>query len=293
MFNSVRKYVFENLFPSYNDYFNYRNNNGAYGQHQLLRKGIVCATSLYHLREHITLPNPITRSAWEHLCADYALLGDVVNVSKHKHITNHTPQISDSKQLDECIYSVIFEDEKGEYYFNWMEVLVSLNNGQTKELSGVLYNVMNMVLDELKNLGIMETNNPQNWPWDMPISRGFAKTKSIPIEIIRGEDYQFMFKVFKYNYQSCELELDDCLDSKLIFTVRELPKSIPIDINMPAKNICIPFDVPLTEEQRVIYFEMEHDEERQDYCNKLIADSPEIQNSINTCIREFRNKEEK
>lgn len=85
MFNKFRDYFVQNVLQNYNAYFEERANNRLGENHQL-RLALQSAASLYHLREHLPDNLQQSRKEIQNQCTDYGLLGDLVNVSKHRKI---------------------------------------------------------------------------------------------------------------------------------------------------------------------------------------------------------------
>lgn len=122
------------------------------------KAAIEAATAAYHFREH--LPDRYKKSpgAIVALCSDYALLGDVVDASKHKILTRikPPPQITGADDIREQIVHTIYRDEAGEYYDLKKSIEITLKDGTARELFDVLTNVVNMWIDFLQATGISE-----------------------------------------------------------------------------------------------------------------------------------------
>ncbi len=87
MFDDVAALFHENVIVAYQEYIRARTSRVA-GRSQDLRLALSAAAALYHFREH--LPKNLRRSRveLEKACADYGLLGDIVNASKHGELTH-------------------------------------------------------------------------------------------------------------------------------------------------------------------------------------------------------------
>ena len=93
MFDDLAAYYYDNVVTEFVDYRD-ASKDGVAGRSRDLRKALVAATALFHLREHLPTPRLPTRAEVEQACPEYALLGDVVNAAKHKEITQKTQSIS-------------------------------------------------------------------------------------------------------------------------------------------------------------------------------------------------------
>lgn len=145
MFDNLTPYYHENVVSSYMAYRDI-NKDSAAGCSRDLREALTAANALFHLREH--LPNgTLSRRQAEDLCSDYALLGDVVNASKHKSLTGNTPHgaplVNDTASLGEQILLIEYEDDDGIYRYKEKTVVVNLVDGTKRNLFEVLTNVLN------------------------------------------------------------------------------------------------------------------------------------------------------
>jgi hypothetical protein len=127
MFEDTRKFFVEAVLPSYREYMEHLKSN-AWGESQLLRKGINAAISLCHLREH--LPSQLQRSRSELVqhCTDYGLICDITNVAKHQTITRYVPKLSSAGQIFERLTTTYYLDEHGEYTAPQLEVCLKLDD---------------------------------------------------------------------------------------------------------------------------------------------------------------------
>ncbi len=87
-------------------------------------------------------------------CADFALLGDVVNAAKHKLLRKGKPQIASADSIRELVVNTQFQDEQGEYSVASKSIDMALKDGTSRELFDVLTNVVNMWIDFLQAAGI-------------------------------------------------------------------------------------------------------------------------------------------
>ncbi len=114
MFDDLAAYFHENVVSSYVAYLEVRNNE-SFGISKNLRAVIIAATALFHLREHVPAPHKKSRSAVAKACPDYNILGDVVNVSKHRALDRGQPQFKTAEDVYEITVITQYEDENGPY----------------------------------------------------------------------------------------------------------------------------------------------------------------------------------
>lgn len=297
MFESEIKYIVENVYPSYNDYFDYRK-KGSWGQHQLLRRGINAAISLYHLREH--LPSNIRPSRKDLQCRElgYVILGDIANAAKHKKINQNDPKISDANQLFEVMTVTFYSDEQGEYTASQAETYLTLNDGTELDLADLLYSVMNMWRDILAELNILNLNKLNPISTDEPVSREKAKEKTAGMNIMQGQPYNFLFRHFRYNYQKGLKEPMDLTGRDVVFRVfkptNKITLGVILDNESLNKRLEFDFEISLSDEQAIEYAKIESDIERTTFARSILDSSPQLQVDlhvkINTCLMERNNE---
>ena len=162
MFDDLAAYYYENVVLPFVEF---RKLSGASssGQSQDLRSALVSASSLFHLREHlppaIRSGRTLKRSDVESLCPEYALLGDVVNASKHKTLTGGTPHgdpfITDANSLSEQILVIEYLDEEGSYRHVQKFVKIKLADGSEHNLLEVMTSVINFWERYLFSIGVL------------------------------------------------------------------------------------------------------------------------------------------
>ena len=159
MFDDLTAYYQENVVSSYIEYRDICN-DGVAGRSRDLRAALTAASALFHLREHLPTGS-LSRAAVERLCPDYALLGDVVNASKHKAPNSMTPHgaplITDAEKLGEQLIFIEYEDEAGAYRYVQKTVVVKLTDGSERDLLEILTNVINFWEGHMLTLGVLST----------------------------------------------------------------------------------------------------------------------------------------
>jgi len=113
------------------------------------KAAMAASSAAYHFREHLPDRYKKIHKAIVAVCPDFALLGDVVNASKHKRLTKGTPQIAGADSIKELVVYTHYRDEAGEYSDASKAIEITLKNGTTRELFDVLTNVVNMWIDFL------------------------------------------------------------------------------------------------------------------------------------------------
>ena len=141
MFDDLAAYFYENVVSSYREYCEIRS-SGSAGSSQDIRKAMVAASALFHLREHLPPQSTLTRTEVESLCADYGILGDIVNASKHGTISGASPHgaplIASASQLEELLVLTEYEDQAGKYFFAEKRVVAKQVNGIGRDVFEVL-----------------------------------------------------------------------------------------------------------------------------------------------------------
>jgi hypothetical protein len=119
-----------------------------------LKSAIEASIAAYHFREHLPDIYKNSRSEMEAICADYVLLGDVVDASKHKHLDRKNRRIDSSDNIREQVVYTRYRDEAGEYTDATKSIEITLRDGTRRELFDVLTNVINMWIQFLGTKGI-------------------------------------------------------------------------------------------------------------------------------------------
>jgi len=287
MFVNARKFYVENVLPSYQDFIKHRESND-WGENQLLRKGIVAATSLFHLREHIPTNIQPSKANLKSQYPDYGLIADIANVSKHHELTFDNPQISNASQIYESLRLIEFTDKQGEYVAPQLEVYVKLDNGTEIKLINILYNVMSIWCDVLDNLGIINQKPLEPLKNDFPISREEANKRRANLRIRQGEEYQWQLRMEKYNYNKRITESIDLTGKNFQFRIRELPENAPISIHITNPGIGVDFevdfDIPLSKGQTKHYISL-CGSEKVEFLKELVESTPDIKKELQSKIQ--------
>jgi hypothetical protein len=286
MFENTRKYLVEYVLPSYQDFLDHRSSND-WGENQLLRKGINAATALFHIREQIPSDIRPTKKDLKHQYKDYGLVADIANVAKHHEITNDNPQISKSSQIYEAMVYTMFADEQGQYYSPQLEIFVKLDDGTEMKLINILYNAMLMWRDVLDKLGIINLAVIEPIRIDQPLTRDEVGKRTAHMSARQGEEYNWQFRMEKYNYEKNVAEPMDITGMNFQFRISKLPEQVPMCIHITNSNtkIDFDFDIPLSKEQAAQYVSIENDEKKNAFLKKLVDSNLNIKNKLNSKIK--------
>jgi hypothetical protein len=167
------------------------------------------------------------------ICADFSLLGDVVNALKHGILTKGTPQIAGADNIREQIVHTIYRDEGGEYYDIKKSIEITLKDGTSRELFDVLTNVVNMWIDFLQVVGI--SGKTMKFPLEdrnRIISRAEADRR-MDLVITQGIAAYGGFKIEKFNYEKGLPEPVDLTGGKFSFTIYD-PAKMKTEVAMQA-----------------------------------------------------------
>jgi hypothetical protein len=211
------------------------------------------------------------------LCPDYALLGDVVNASKHKLLTKGTPQIASADSIKEQVVYTHYRDEAGEYSAATKSIEITLKNGTSRELFDVLTNVVNMWINFLQAAGI--SGKATTFPHEdrnRIISRDEAGR--MDLVITQGLAAELRFKFQNYNYAKGCPEPVDLTGHKISFTAYD-PKSTKIEAGMQvtaAEGKKYAGGVELDADEKEEFFLLEGKAEQEAFMNKVIKRCGEL-----------------
>lgn len=212
MFKDIETYFITNVLQNFND-LRARLKEKEYGQDKDIRLAINCATSLYHLREH--LPENLSWKKVNDECPEYSLLGDVVNVSKHGSISRYNPQVTSADSIEERIVITEYYDKEGIYNDAEKEVVVHLDNGEVVDLEILIIQVLNYWIDKLAGYGV-ELDKMEPLKKSQPVSRDQA-SNDLDMSYFGGLGFTSKYVLMKYDY--------------------ELGKRVPIDIENELEGI--------------------------------------------------------
>jgi hypothetical protein len=203
LFDDLNGYFHENLVPAYDAFReSYRRNDS--GRNIRLRTAVDAATALFHFREHIPAPHTKSRSSVTTECADYALIADVANASKHKELNRPTPAgtplVARASDLYEQICIIQYEDADGPYTNCRVTVVADCSDGISRDVDRAVINVF-----DYWRLALLSMN-VNNYPrCALFCSRGSdefvmrADARAPNFEIINTVRWSSRFQLRKYN----------------------------------------------------------------------------------------------
>lgn len=247
MFTDLRKYFFENVLVTYQDYLKIRNSSNIGKSHDL-KTNINLANALYHLREHLPQGQQKTLKEYITICPDYAVIRDVVNLSKHKTITRYNPRISDINNLFELVIHTLYEDKNGEYWNIGKSVYAKLDDGTERDFFEIITNVLNMWLVELEQNGIIEHINPFSIS-NNKIPKRSRKSDQLKITMIRGLPFNHRVKYQKYNYAKGVIEPIDLTGKTAEFRIFKPKYTLKIEIKDNKGGEEKSFEIKVDEDQ--------------------------------------------
>lgn len=273
MFDDLTAYFYENVVSSYDDYIAV-NKSTKSGRSKDVRAAMIAASALFHLREHLPSNHRLSRKAVERICADYGVLGDVVNASKHNSISQSTPHgsplVTSAAQISEQITITQYEDEAGPYRSVVKDVVVHLADGTTCSLADVLRNVMNFWQAHLHSIGIVK--NPRSYVALVgrgPKTREECEGHRLDFEMVRGLRFASYIKLMKYNYEKSVVEPMDLTGCQARMTVRRPLYDVDLFLMHEESGRELKVTVSLTEQESEILCGLDTDAEKQKYVFSL------------------------
>lgn len=213
MFDDVAALSHENAVAAYQAYIDARTSPTT-GRSQDLRLALAAAAALYHFREHLPKKLRCSRGQLEKKCADYGLLADVVNASKHGELTRGAPRVKRATDIEETIVLIEYKDDQGAYCDSEKIIVVKLTDGSFRELGEIITNVLNFWLNELHSLNVLAKPKTFFLPSKAkPVSR--EQSIAPNLEMIQGIRFKQRWQLKRYNYETGATEPIDLTGSKL------------------------------------------------------------------------------
>lgn len=219
MFDDLATYFFENVVRSFEEYLEVKN-SGKVGRSQDVRAAVNAATPLYHLREHLPPSHALSHAQVSGRCADYSLLGDIVNASKHFLLTRGSPQIGNATQIQELVVTTQYQDAEGLFCSHEKVVVLRLANGTQRDVLEVMVNVMNFWQTYMHSIGVIRKARSYSMPVvAQPKSRAECGDEQLDFEAVQGLRFHQNFRLQKYNYATGKVELWDLQGGHLEFKI--------------------------------------------------------------------------
>jgi hypothetical protein len=127
-----------------------------------IRRGFLAAGLLYHLVDYWDLENNPTKHSLDtmrqsliKICPEFALIRDVADASKHAQLTRPVKparKLSSSNQIRRSPFFVHAPFSEGAVFDENVGVLVKLDDGTIRPLSGIVRAVLSMWEDQLAPL---------------------------------------------------------------------------------------------------------------------------------------------
>lgn len=273
MFDDFTAYYHENVVAAFIAYRKL-STDGLAGRSRDLREALVAATALFHLREHLPEANAISRADVEKQCADYALLGDVVNATKHKTITQTTPHgaplVAQADKLTEKLLIIEYEDDEGVYSCTQKLVVVALVDGRERDLLEVLTNVINYWEYYLCSFGALP--KLREFVFENPIryrTREECLDIGLNFEVIRGQRFKQTMQLLRFDTTSGTGKPIDLSGSQVKFSIYKPRFDFEISLKDDASGKVYTKTVVLSDEDNAALASMADDEERQAYAASL------------------------
>lgn len=280
MFDDLTAYYHENVVSSFIEYRDICN-DGIAGRSRDLRAALNAASALFHFREHL-LTGSLSRADVERLCPDYALLGDVVNASKHKALNSKTPHgaplVTDAENLGEQLIFIEYEDDAGAYRYIQKTVVVKLTDGSERNLLEILTNVINFWEGHMLTLGVLSKARVFTHDADIRYrTRTECEANRLNFELVQGHRFQQTMRLLRFDKATGKAKPIDLSGSEVKFRIYKPKYDIDLSLTHDASGKTFKTEITLTEEESLILAHMSSDEERQAYVNGLPAAQAALQ----------------
>ncbi|MCC4118483.1 hypothetical protein LLG90_24295 [Aromatoleum toluclasticum] len=286
MFDDLTAYFYENVVSLYDDYIALKKSTKS-GRSKDVRAAMIAASALFHLREHLPANHGLSRAAIERLCADYGVLGDVVNASKHNSISQSTPHgpplVTSATEIFEQITITQYEDEAGPYRSIVKDVVVRLADGTTCSVSEALRKVMNFWQTHFYSIGIIK--NPRSYVVLVglePKTRKECEGHRLDLEMVRGLRFASCIKLMKYNNEKRVVESMDLTGCQARMTVRRPLYDVDLFLMPEESGRELKVTVSLTEQESAALCRLDTDAEKQKYLYSL----PRTQEAFRRVVEE-------
>jgi len=278
VFDDLTAYYHENVVSSFIEYRDICN-DGTAGRSRDLRAALTAASALFHLREHLPTGS-LSRADVEHLCPDYALLGDVVNASKHKALNSKTPHgaplVTDAENLGEQLMFIEYEDEAGAYRYIQKAVVVKLSDGLERNLLEILTNVINFWEGYMLTLGVLSKTRVFTHNADIRYrTRTECEANRLNFELVQGHRFHQTLRLLRFDKSTGKAKPLSGSDVK--FRIYKPKYDIELSLTHDASGKTFKTEITLTEEESFILSHMSSDEERQAYVDGLPAAQAALQ----------------
>lgn len=274
MFDDFTAYYQENIVQPFVEYRDICN-EGVSGRSRDIRAALNAASALFHLREHLPAGS-LSRADVERLCPDYAILGDVVNVSKHKTLDGNTPHgapfVVDAGNLGEVLMLVEYEDDAGTYRYTQKAVVIEITDGSERNLLEILTNVINFWETHMLSLGVL--SKARIFTHDSGIrfrSRAECEANHLNFELVQGQRFKQTMQLLRFDNATGKAAPVDLSSMEIKGHVYKPMYDIELSLADEANGKSFKAVIVLTEEESLILSRIPSDEERQAFVNSLPA----------------------
>lgn len=280
MFDDLNEYYHENVVLSFIEYRDICY-DGIIGRSRDLRAALNAASALFHLREHLP-KGSLSRADVERICPDYALLGDIVNVSKHKILNSKTPHgtplVADAENLGERVIIIEYEDDLGNYRYIQKTVVVKLTDGSERNLLEILTNVINFWESHMLTQGVLSKVHVFTHDADIRYrTRDECGAIRLNCELVQERRFRQTIQLLRFDKTTGKAKPIDLSGSKAELRLYKPKYDIELSLIHNASGKTFKTGITLTEEESLILSRMSSDQERQEYVNGLPAAQAALQ----------------
>ena len=228
-----------------------------------LRLGLDAALALFHLREHVPWtrgkwPDPFTQSA------DYELLSDIVNVTKHG--PRREGAVAKPSDIYELTILTEYEDERGPYQDIERIVAVELRSGGWRDLREVLTAVVNLWIAEFHSHSLLLHLQPIR-PTVRPIPpprQSLSGAAREDLRLLQGIRFRHQFRLRKFNYTTGLVEEIDVSRHRYVLNITK-PTSFVLTLRNDETGQTIEIPITLSAEEDLEYQRLKGDDERREF----------------------------
>lgn len=266
MFDDIAALFHENVIVAYQDFVKARM-SPVTGRSQDLRLALTVSAALYHFREHLPKNLRPSRRALTRKCADYGLLGDVVNASKHGELTQGAPRVCRATDIDETIVLMEYKDDEGTYCDTEKIISVTLTDKSVRELGEIITNVLNFWLTELCTMRVLPKSKTFVLPTkDKPVRR--ENSVSPNFEIIQGVRFKQRWQLMRYDYETGKIKPIDLTGTRMEFQIYK-PAELNLVLTHKETGQSLTRTVLLDRKEIEAFEKLNGDEQKQNYLANL------------------------
>jgi hypothetical protein len=282
MFDDFEAYFYHNVLSAYKQYLNAKKDSST-GIGKDIFSALTAASALYHVREHL----PVNKG-WNEIvrkCPDYALLGDITNVSKHRVLeekrhrrSTRCPLIKAAQQIYEVVLVTEFQDDDDPYYSREKVVYVKLNDNSERDLHEVLTNVINFWLEELAVLGLIK--ELPTYPYkssDRLKTRQECQDDQLDLEMTQGLRFELEMRLRKYNYQNHRVESVDLTGCEAAFRIYQpAQQELILHLTHNETGEMKSYKVQLTDSEQIKLQKCTSEEEKENFLREFAENHSEL-----------------